>query len=80
MDLKNLKDNILAKANNGNELNYHPAEAGDNSMYRNYRNAALPHSTQIPHSKNKMNIQSISIGMGFNPSKINSIIKLALVK
>lgn len=31
MDLKNIKDNILAKANNGNELFYPPDKPGGNA-------------------------------------------------
>lgn len=41
MDLNNLKDNILAKANNGIEFYFPPAKAGGNSMNRN---VALAHS------------------------------------
>jgi len=32
MDLRDTKDNILAKANNGIEFNCPPAKAGGNSM------------------------------------------------
>jgi hypothetical protein len=43
MDLKNLKDNILAKANNGIEFFIPPAKAGGNSKQEIYQNGNQLH-------------------------------------
>ncbi|MEZ4901721.1 MAG: hypothetical protein R2822_08185 [Spirosomataceae bacterium] len=72
MDLRSTKDNILAKANDGFEFICPPSKDGGNSDGGNSnggnslnRNVALAHSYS-------MNNQTISIGMGFNPSKQNA--------
>jgi len=61
MDLRNLNDNFLAKAENEIESYYSPAKAGGNSLNRNAalahpkggnslnRNAALAHSINDKH-------------------------------
>lgn len=63
MALNNLKDNILAKANNEIEFYYPPAKAGGNSkagVNSMIRNAALAHSKNelqtslgLSHSKSR---------------------------
>lgn len=84
MDLRNIMDNILAKANDGSEFICPPSEDGgisDAGISINW-NAELAHSildggysnrnAALAHS-NKINNQIISIEMGFNPSNNKSI-------
>ncbi|MFN4147451.1 MAG: hypothetical protein ACK4GN_16610 [Runella sp.] len=74
MDLRNTKDNILAKANNGIEYYCPPSKDGGDSNAGKIlnSNAALAHSIKIN--------QTNSIGMGFNPFHKNEYPKMNIQK
>lgn len=73
MGLRGTKGNIWLKPINGIEFYFPPAKDGGNLLNRN---VALAHSIEmnrnaaIAHSK--IDKQTISLGMGFNPSNNNN--------